>query len=395
MSILEELHKASFNGAEFLIKSTSTAAGRKTVIHEYPNTSRRFVEDLGELQETFSLEGIVHGDNYFADRDKLIAELKSDGQGELVHPFFGTVTVVAQPFTVVEDTTSLGVATFSMTFDRSEVSIFPIQAVNNVSFINELKDSVVSKVQTSIAGIFEVARNSGINYEDATAVMGNISDAFEINSDSIFKVKAEINDFNDSLNIFTTNINKNAFNATGLAADFTGVFKSFELLGNTANNQFDILRGLFGFGSDQEEIPQTTLQRIERKKNRDILNSAMRTNSLAQAYNVVTSATFATESDIKETQDLLDDQFEFVLNDNSLSTDTINDLKNLRVEVRKFLEEESVNAFKISEVQTKEISATVFTYQYYGSVDNTQAIIDLNNSKDPTFLEGAVDVLVS
>ena len=69
MTILENLNVASFRGARFLIKSHSTSGGRKTVNHEYPNSDRRFVEDLGELQETFSIQGIIHGDNYSLDRD--------------------------------------------------------------------------------------------------------------------------------------------------------------------------------------------------------------------------------------------------------------------------------------------------------------------------------------
>lgn len=391
--ILNNLHAASFKGASFLIRSGTTSGGRKTVIHEYPNTDRRFVEDLGELLKNFTIDGIVHGTNYFADRDALIEALKSGGSGELVHPFFGTITVVAQPYTVIEDTTGLGVARFTMVFNQADESIFPRQSTNNKSLININKTSVISSVKTDILDIFNVSKQSSINFTNAKTVMVSIADAFEINSDTIFKVVTEISDFTAKLETFRDNVNSNAFDSTNLSLEFTDVFDAFELLGSTAQNQFDILEGLFNFGADQEAIATTTVQRIERKANRDILNSAMRTNSLAQAYNVVTDLTFDTEDDIKETQQILDDQFEFIISDNNLSDDTVKALKDLRVEVRKFLEQESVNAFRVAEVETAEVPITILTYRYYGNVDNTQKIIDLNNSKNPTFIDDTVKIL--
>lgn len=391
--ILNNLHAASFKGASFLIKSGTTSGGRKTVVHEYPNTDRRFVEDLGELKETFTIEGIVHGTNYFTDRDALILALKSGGSGELVHPFFGTVTVVAQPYTLIENTTIFGIARFSMTFNKSGESIFPRQSINNKSLINRNKNSVISSVKTDIFNIFNVSKQSSLNFTDAKSIMISIADAFEINSDTIFKVVGNISNFTSKLETFRDNVNSNAFDSNNLSIEFTDIFGAFELLGSTAQNQFDILKGLFSFGSDQEAITTSTLQRIERKTNRDILNSAVRTDALAQAYNVVTDLTFNTEDDVQKTQKVLDNQFEFIINDNNLSDNSLKEIKDLRVEVRKFLEQESVNAFRIAEVETAEIPIAILTYRYYGNVDNTQKIIDLNNSKNPTFIDNTVKIL--
>ena len=105
--------------------------------------------------------------------------------------------------------------------------------------------------------------------------------------------------------------------------------------------------------------------------------------------------TFDTENYINTVQQTLDGQYEDVINDSNSSSNTITALKSLRVEVRKFLEQELVNVFRVSEVFTQEISATILTYQYYGSVDNTQKIIDLNSSVDPTFFQGNVDILTT
>jgi prophage DNA circulation protein len=395
MAILDELQAASFKGASFLIRSGSTTGGRKTVVHEYPNSDQRFVEDLGELKETFTIEGIVHGDNYFANRDALITALKSGGSGELVHPFFGTLTVVAQPYSLSEDTTTLGVARFSMTFSRSSESIFPRQSVNNVSTINLEKNNVMSSMQGDVGSLFNVSRNSTLNFTSAQQKLAGITSAFQLTSDTSLKVEDEISDFTSNLDSFFDNSNTNIFDPVNLALDLINVFTSFEVLGSTAKNQFDILEGLFDFGKNDEPVLETTVQRIERSTNQKTLNSAMQIGSLAQAYNVVTQLTFDTEDDINIVQQKLDDQFEDVVNTSNSSDNTIAALKELRVEVRKFLEQELVNVFRISQIFTQEISSTILTYQYYGSVDNTQKIINLNSSVDPTFFQGNVDILTT
>lgn len=395
MSILNDLQAASFKGAPFLINSGTTSGGRKTVVHEYPNADRRFVEDLGELNETFTIEGTVHGDNYFAKRDRLIAALKSGGSGELIHPFFGAITVTAQPYSVAENLNGLGVATFSMTFDKSSESVFPRQSANNKSLIDIQKSNTISGVQTDIANIFNVSRQFPLNFTDAKSVSLSIAAAMGVNSDTFSKVTTEISAFNADLEAFTDNVNGNMFDPENLANDFTNLFNSFETIGTTAQNQFDISQGLFNFGVDQEQLNTTTLQRIERNSNRDILNSAVRTNALAQAYNTIPNIDFATESDIKATQNILNDQFDFVISDNNLSDDSVQNIKSLNVEVGKFLEQEAVNAFRVSQIQTHEVPTTILTYQYYGNVDKTQQIIDLNNTTDPTFINNTVDILTT
>ena len=48
MSVLtEQLQKASFRGVPFEVTSASLTAGRRTVVHEYPQRDKPYVEDLG------------------------------------------------------------------------------------------------------------------------------------------------------------------------------------------------------------------------------------------------------------------------------------------------------------------------------------------------------------
>jgi prophage DNA circulation protein len=395
MAILDELVAASFKGATFLIESTSTTAGRKTVTHEYPNSDRRFVEDLGELREIYTLTGIIHGANYFAERDNLIAQLKSGGIGELIHPFYGSVAVVAKPYSLSENLTALGVARFSMTFERSGESVFPTATANNSSLIDQQTTKVYDSMKLDLMDIFNVTKKFTSNFVDATATTTRIAAAMGINADTVLKVTDNTNEFSSLLETFVDNINVNAFNSTNLARDLFNVFGSFNGLGNTAKDQFDILVGLFDFDDNQEVPSATTVSRVERVANREILDTTMQINSLAQAYNVTTSLVFETDEDIQDVKNTLDTQFEKVVNNNNASDSTIQGLKDLRVEVRKFLEQEAVNAFRVSTIYTNEIPMAILAYQYYGNTERTEQLLDLNLINDPSFVQGNVKVLVS
>lgn len=395
MTILDELVAASFKGATFLINGTSTTGGRKTVTHEYPNSDRRFVEDLGELREIYTVTGIIHGATYFADRDNLIAQLKSSGSGELIHPFYGSVTVVAKPYSLSENLTNLGVATFRMTFERSNESVFPKATANNSSQINRKTTSVFDSMKKDLTNIFNVTPRSTNNFIDATATMTRIAAAMGINADTILKVTNNTSQFSSLLEIFTDNINTNAFNSTNLSGDLFNLFSSFNGLGNTAKDQFDILTGLFNFGDNQELPIATTVRRVERIANRKILDSTIQINSLAQAYNITTSLNFETEEDVQNVKNILDTQFDKVVNNTNAGDDTIQDLKDLRVEVSKFLEKETVNAFRVSTIHTNEIPMTLLAYQYYGNTEKTVQLLELNMNNNPSFVQGDVKVLVS
>lgn len=395
MTILNELVAASFKGATFLIDGTSTSGGRKTVTHEYPNSDRRFVEDLGELREVYTVTGIISGDTYFADRDNLVAQLKSSGPGELIHPFYGSVTVVAKPYSLSENLTDLGIARFSMTFERANESVFPKATANNSSLIDQKKINVYDSMRLDLIDIFNVTKKFTSNFVDATATTTRIAAAMGINADTVLKVTKNTNEFSSLLETFVDNINVNAFDSTNLAKDLFNVFDSFNGLGNTAKDQFDILAGLFDFDDDQEVPAATTVSRVERVANREILDTTMQINSLAQAYNVTTSLDFETDEDVQDVKNTLDAQFEKVVNNNNATDGTIQALKDLRVEVSKFLEKEAVNAFRVSTIHTNVIPMAVLAYKYYGNTDRTEQLLNLNVNSNPSFVEGDVKVLVS
>jgi prophage DNA circulation protein len=393
MSLLEKLQPASFKGVRFLIDSTSTTAGRKTVTHEYPNRDSRFVEDLGALQETYSITGIVSGENYIADRDALIAALKSSGRGELVHPFFGSLQVTAKPFSLSENLTELGIARFSMTFEKSEELIYVSSSSSKKSLINQITDNLSGLVGRDLTNLFSVNKKYPLNFLSAKQILTGVTDNIGLNANEILKTADEISSFVGFLNGFSNNIVKTINDPSNLGTEFQILFRSFSTIGSNAKNQFDLIKSLFNYGNNEPAIPQTTIPRVERETNRQIINSAVNINALAYAYNTVPVLDITTDEDIKKIEETLEVQFNYIMQNNNVSDETIQVLKDLRVEVSIFLKEKIVNTFKISTIQTKQIPMTILAYQYYGNVNNTVALLDLNQTINSSFVEGDTKIL--
>lgn len=91
----EQLQPASFRGVPFEVESEGGPAGRKTQRHEFVQRDKPFVEDLGRKTREVKMVGFVGGDDCLQKRDALLAALDTPGPGELIHPWFGRLTVTA------------------------------------------------------------------------------------------------------------------------------------------------------------------------------------------------------------------------------------------------------------------------------------------------------------
>ena len=60
----EKLLPASFRGVPFEVSSGSLKGGRRTVVHEYPQRDKPYVEDLGKAARQITIEAFFVGDNY-------------------------------------------------------------------------------------------------------------------------------------------------------------------------------------------------------------------------------------------------------------------------------------------------------------------------------------------
>lgn len=120
---------ASFRGVPFLVDNDSVPVGRRTQLHEFPKRDQPFVEDLGRRTRQYKFTGFVAGDDFLAQRDRLLTALDTPGAGELVHPWFGRLTVTAGECELSHARNELGMARFNLVFIDGMLE-FPVQSPN-------------------------------------------------------------------------------------------------------------------------------------------------------------------------------------------------------------------------------------------------------------------------
>ena len=120
---------ASFRGVPFLVDTDSVPVGRRTQLHEFPQRDQPFVEDLGRRTRQYKFTGFVAGDDFLAQRDRLLTALDTPGAGELVHPWFGRLTVTAGECELSHARNELGMARFNLVFIDGMLE-FPAQSPN-------------------------------------------------------------------------------------------------------------------------------------------------------------------------------------------------------------------------------------------------------------------------
>ena len=146
MAWRDSLKRASFRGVHFEVEQHSMSGGRRVASFEYPQRDTPYVEDLGAKQRSFSVDAFVIGSDYMTLRDNLIKALETKGSGVLIHPYLGTMTVVAEGYSMDESPSDGGVARFSIDFIQSEAVKYPEQVANPITTVSNNGQTAIAKV---------------------------------------------------------------------------------------------------------------------------------------------------------------------------------------------------------------------------------------------------------
>jgi len=160
--------EASFRGVPFWVDSDSVPVGRRTQLHEYPKRDQPMVEDMGRQTREYKFEGFVVGSDFIDQRDRLLEALDKPGPGELVHPWFGRLTVTAGKCELSHSRDELGMVRFNLAFIDGMLT-FPVQRVNTrrqlaahvPSLLERIKarfDAVMAKVDWARQQVNKVRR---------------------------------------------------------------------------------------------------------------------------------------------------------------------------------------------------------------------------------------------
>ncbi|WP_160286825.1 DNA circularization protein [Pseudomonas knackmussii] len=100
MSWSETLLDASYRGIPLNVVDENLQAQRALSEHGSPYRNGDSVDDLGRGARRFPMRVVLFGVNYEIELQNLLKALDTSGDGELIHPIYGSVTVVAASWEV-------------------------------------------------------------------------------------------------------------------------------------------------------------------------------------------------------------------------------------------------------------------------------------------------------
>ncbi|KZE34184.1 DNA circularization protein [Crenobacter luteus] len=169
MAWADTLLDASFRGVAFDCLRTQDSAQRDTASHEYPYLDGADVEDLGRKARHITLSAVFFGKDYENRLQAFIKELDKPGNGELIHPVFGSIRQAQlTDYQVGHDADSPDYCTVELTF----VEATP----GNPFFVQQLP----AQQAEAVSQLAATSRANGIEafakaLDGLKAVQGNLS----------------------------------------------------------------------------------------------------------------------------------------------------------------------------------------------------------------------------
>ncbi|HBJ6636419.1 TPA: DNA circularization protein [Salmonella enterica subsp. diarizonae serovar 61:l,v(z13):1,5,7] len=216
--------KGSFRNVPFLIyKEQRERGGRNIVKREYPLRESGGADDLGPKLPAFTFTVIVQGDDAQAQRKALRDALYAPGAGELVHPDYGTLSILIDNFESRYNVSEQRVVEFTITAVPQANDTAPDAQQDTAAALTQKTGSGLNSVFNTLADGWSVVSD---NLHDLQAMMDTVSekiDALE-NTVSSVGILQDISAFAASFTAMKGNITSLITSPLRMAQQFAGVF---------------------------------------------------------------------------------------------------------------------------------------------------------------------------
>jgi prophage DNA circulation protein len=382
-NLTQNLGQATFKGVPFSVHMESVPeAGRKKVLHEYPNRDTRFIEDLGLLPKKFTLDAYVHGQDWIDKADNLRKVLEEATAGRLELPVLGGINnIFALTYSENSKMTEVGIINFTLEFAIGTDSTGPFRAPATIQDVYESGDLsrqatgvsfqklwlLASDAASLLSGGFDLERMirgslsilaNQVSNEQLSDVL-KISSRIQLNAPSLirsssllagslFSISTEAAGFFQQLSVSMPDDGSGFESAISLVTTLgTGNFFDNNLIKGD-----DIINDLISNPLSVIPLwPQTTEQRKIRNKNRLTLVQSNRLSALVIAFEQAAARTYKTKDEIQEVRTQLEAAYDQLMQNDIQDRESIQNDPNLRAAI------ESLRAVTFEILKTKEQEA--------------------------------------
>lgn len=383
MSVFQNLQSASYKNVSFLVPNESKSSGKKTVDHEYPNSDRRFVEELGKQAPTYIVTAIIHGTDAIQKRITLEKTLRETGRGLLIHPIYGQIQVVATDFTSRGDDTDVGKFVFDITFKDTAENITLNAAATSTQLVSSISSSARDSLDVAFIDQYinlttpYILQQSTAQLEGVIAQVGTLGDLLPDPS------SINLSDLNGILataeNLAPTVVRQ----GTDFIGQVRGIYNSYESVSGAIADYYSGYIGLTSFGNDRVAKTLITSKRISEQNNLSVFEDQTRVNALISAYEAASYVDYETDIELNENKAQLEEAYDFIISSSAddglvFNPDVNAQLNDLRVASRQVLASKLQNTWRVVDIEPGETSLALTSYRYYGDIENIDTLANLN-----------------
>jgi prophage DNA circulation protein len=390
MSFREQLRSASFRGVPFKVSGARSNFGRRVNTYEFPNRDRPYSQDMGRSAREFSVDAYLIGEDYLSQRDALLYECEKGGPGELVHPYYGSLSVLFKSARVRDRASDRRMCTVSLTFVEYNVLIeYPLETIDSISQVLSAREAAIQAVFETFQDIYQIANEPSYIVNSAMDTI----DQFISQGETLRRSVQSIPDFQRTIQ----NIKNKGDAIVSLAGDIVNGIIDILTFGtnpenpdnpadeNNAQNRFDELKEFFDF-TPETGTPARTIA------------NAVQTTAVIAASGVLTQIDFDSVRSSETTRDVVLTQIDKINKQEDVQNTIYNSLETLRAKVAQDIQIRKAELERISTfTPARTLPSLVIANYLFGGVEKESDIVNRNNIEHPGFIPGGreVEILVN
>lgn len=368
MTWRDRLQPASFRGVAFeYLADDVSGIGRRNQLHEYPKRDQGYVEDMGRSTESIDIEARLVGADYLARLDELLKALRAEGPGELVHPFYGRLQVVANPACRVRHSMEDGgLCQISLSFTEAGENQYPSAREVPSLRVLSLADRLQQVSTARFADVFQVDGLPEWVSTEAITDIGRIVSS----SQTIYR-RVETAQWSDLLG-----------NAGGLASALLGMFQ-----GGTGLSGLQAARL---YSTTPRPVTPSVAAGVGRQQsvaNSQALLDLVTSASITQAAQQIVAVESPVFDDLESWRGQLTAVIDREVERPGLPQASFEALADLRSGVSRYVLAESATASRLRTYTPRAtLPAAVLAYDLYGDASRSDELVARNGLRHPSFV---------
>jgi prophage DNA circulation protein len=141
----------------------------------FPERDDQEFEDMGRGKRTIDFSAYVIGENYLADREKLIKDLEAAGTGKLIHPYRGNLRARCLTWTATDSRSNGGFCRFEISMVRDDEAEVVFKRDTQADVFSR-KATAYEKVTEWFEKAYDVSREPITRVEQSRDAIGKVND---------------------------------------------------------------------------------------------------------------------------------------------------------------------------------------------------------------------------